>query len=490
MAEKTEEKKTFRKKVLLPSDKDETLVTIKAKKNPKLDNKTAPVRLNAAAILREEARLRKLEEAEKAKIANFMIDMRDDREFDSWQKAMRAKDDLEKIEKLQSRKIEMELAREEAIQALQQKYFENKVLAAKIKEASKYQIEDMQMEMEKELEEKKKQAIDIYESRGNIQTELEKVKANKKKIKEELQKEIQEAINVRKEEEVLEQARRDELIREIRDLERQPISRTKGFDPNEIMGFGLLEEMSLAQLRERLEQRKQDIEIDINSRREENIKAKENKAQDLEEKVIKITEHRNLRAKQHEETKKKKEEEKVKKEKQYQEMREKGLLSAYDKINAKKQARELEQKKLEKELKEIKLKRQYMNANRALVEEKAWKEHEAGAEREAKDRQAGSLIEQERIERIKLSEANLRATAARELAKQKVNVIQGYEKSFGEAREENEFLQREDRRDKVAKHDNQKTFETTHKQKMEERQPYAAKMNSSSIKNAKSISKK
>ena len=490
MAEKNEEKKTFRKKVELPSDKDETLVKVKPLRAPKLENKSAAVRLNAAAILREEARLKKQEEDEKKRIANFMIDMRDDREFDRWQKAMRAKDDLDNIEKLQARKIEMELAREEAIESLKQKYMENKLLAAKIKEESKNQMEDKQIELEKDLEEKKKQAIDIYESRANIQTELEKVKSNKKKIKEELQKEIQEAINQRKEEEALEQARRDELIREIRDLERQPISRTKGFDPNEIMGFGLLEEMSLAQLRERLEKRKQEIENEINVRRDENIKNKEMKAQELSHKANKIIEHRNIRAQQFEEQKRRKIEEQEKKQKAYQDMREKGLLLAYEKINAKKEARMAGQKKLEKELKEIKLKRQYLNANRALVEEKAWKEHEAGAEREAKERQAEALIEQERVERIKLSETNLRAKAAKQLAKQKVGVIKGYENSLAEAHEENEFLQREDRREKVAKHQNQKTFEESHKQKMEERQPYAAKINNSSIKNARSFSKK
>ena len=129
MAEKLEEKKTFRKKVVLPSDKDETQVKIKPIKPPRFEDKTAQVRQNAAAILREEARLKKLEEAEKIRVANFMIDMRDDQEFDRWQKAMRAKDELEKIEKLQQRKIEMELAREEAIEALQQKYTENKLSA-------------------------------------------------------------------------------------------------------------------------------------------------------------------------------------------------------------------------------------------------------------------------------------------------------------------------------------------------------------------------
>ncbi|OMJ88010.1 hypothetical protein SteCoe_10166 [Stentor coeruleus] len=490
MAEKPEEKKTFRKKVILPSDKDETLVKVKPKKMPNYDEKSANIRLNAAAILREEARLKKQEEEEKKRIANFMIDMRDDREFDKWQKAMRNKDEIDKIEKLQARKIEMELAREEAMEALKQKYTENKLLAAKIKETSKNQMEDMQIELEKELEDKKKQAVDIYESRVNIQTEIDKVKANKRKIKDELQKEIQEAVNQRKEEEALENARRDELIRQIRDLEKQPISRIKGFDPNEIMGFGLLEEMSLAQLKERLESRKKEIEEEIVVRREENIKNKEMKAQDLTDKVTKITEHRNIRAQKHEESKKKKQEDKEKKEKIYQEMKEKGLLTAYEKINAKKQARMTEQKKLEKELKEIKLKRQYLNANRALVEEKAWKEHEAGAEREAKDRQADALINQERVERIKLSEANLRAKAAKELAKQKVGIAKGYEATLAEAHEENEFLQREDRREKVTKHDNQKGFEETHKQKMEERQPYTAKINNTSIKNARTLSKK
>jgi hypothetical protein len=42
---------------------------------------------------------------------------------------------------------------------------------------------------------------------------------------------------------------------------------------------------------------------------------------------------------------------------------------------------------LAKELKEIKLQRQYLNANRAMVEEKAWKELEDGAERQIRNDQ-------------------------------------------------------------------------------------------------------
>ncbi len=54
--------------------------------------------------------------------------------------------------------------------------------------------------------------------------------------------------------------------------------------------------------------------------------------------------------------------------------RDRGLQDVYSKINDKKSTKKAEEEKLAKELKEIKLQRQYLNANRAMVEEKAWKE--------------------------------------------------------------------------------------------------------------------
>jgi cell division protein FtsB len=65
--------------------------------------------------------------------------------------------------------------------------------------------------------------------------------------------------------------------------------------------------------------------------------------------------------------------------------REKGLVEVYEKISQKKREKKQEEDRLAKELKEIKLQRQYLNANRAMVEEKAWKELEAGAEREIRN---------------------------------------------------------------------------------------------------------
>jgi len=64
----------------------------------------------------------------------------------------------------------------------------------------------------------------------------------------------------------------------------------------------------------------------------------------------------------------------------------------YDKVNKKKSDKQREEERLAKELKEIKLQRQYLNANAAMVEEKAWKELEAGKQRQVRNNQNTRLI--------------------------------------------------------------------------------------------------
>ena len=51
--------------------------------------------------------------------------------------------------------------------------------------------------------------------------------------------------------------------------------RTKGFDPTETGGYGLLDEMSVAELRERLEFNKMLREQEITAKREDNLIKKE-----------------------------------------------------------------------------------------------------------------------------------------------------------------------------------------------------------------------
>lgn len=48
---------------------------------------------------------------------DFEVNLRDEKEFERWKREMDEKDEIERLEYIQKKKIEMELAREEAIQA-------------------------------------------------------------------------------------------------------------------------------------------------------------------------------------------------------------------------------------------------------------------------------------------------------------------------------------------------------------------------------------
>jgi len=70
------------------------------------------------------------------------------------------------------------------------------------------------------------------------------------------------------------------------------------------------------------------------------------------------------------------------------------LLEAHGKIQTKKNTKAEEEARLAQELKEIRLQRQYLNANAAMVEEQAWKQLEAGKERQIRNNQNDKLIDQ------------------------------------------------------------------------------------------------
>lgn len=93
----------------------------------------------------------------------------------------------------------------------------------------------------------------MVEAEKKVYLEKEKVIERNKKQAEDAKLEMARELERKKLEEEAIEAKRKELIKQIRELEKQPRKRTKGFDPTETMGYGLLEEMSLAELRERMD---------------------------------------------------------------------------------------------------------------------------------------------------------------------------------------------------------------------------------------------
>lgn len=132
----------------------------------------------------------------------------------------------------------------------------------------------------------------------------------------------------------------------------------------DIVGYGLLEEMSLAQLRERFEQMKIERQQETEKKRVENVQKIADKETELKLKAQEIQAVRQEQARIQQEKRLQKikaaEEEKRIKE----QVREKSLLEVHGKITQKKEDKKAELERIAKELREIKLKRQYMNADK------------------------------------------------------------------------------------------------------------------------------
>lgn len=105
----------------------------KPKPVPNFEKSRADVKLNAAMLKREKHLLDK-EEKEQAELLHQMeLGLKDASEFYRWQREMEQKDDIEKIERIQKMKIEMELAREQAIIAQEKNVQKNHENAIKVK---------------------------------------------------------------------------------------------------------------------------------------------------------------------------------------------------------------------------------------------------------------------------------------------------------------------------------------------------------------------
>jgi hypothetical protein len=140
---------------------------------------------------------------------------------------------------------------------------------------------------------KKELISKVQDQRTVAGDEMDKIKEKNKECRDQVHQEITQALERRKEEDAAELRKREELIRQIRELEKIPIVRTQGFDPTETAGHGLLNEMSMAELRERLEYEKIVREAETEKKREETRKFKEEKSEMLSSTAESIMRARN-----------------------------------------------------------------------------------------------------------------------------------------------------------------------------------------------------
>ena len=121
------------------------------------------MKLNVAALKREKFLIDREQVEEQKKLDEMAMGLKDASEFNRWRSEMDQRDDIERLEHIQKKKIEMELAREEAIIAQQRKEQENHALVLKMKIESELREEERGRNMQEDYE-KRKALIDEVHS--------------------------------------------------------------------------------------------------------------------------------------------------------------------------------------------------------------------------------------------------------------------------------------------------------------------------------------
>lgn len=205
-----------------------------------------------------------------------------------------------------------------------------------------------------------------------------------------------------------EEERRQEVIREIRALELVPRKREAVIDPTYEPGHGLLEEMSLAELRERLAIVAAREAEATQLRRQDIIRTKQQAQEALAGKVGAIAAYRKLGAAQAADERARAAKAKAEREAADRLRREDAALqleSAREALRAKGRAAEAE---LAAELKRIKVKSQFLGKDTAAVEAAKYGSLERGAGREAAERQRGGQASALRQVQLKDKEVSRR----------------------------------------------------------------------------------
>ena len=415
----------------------------------------ADVKYNEAAIIREEYLIDKKNKEEEAALNKILIEKKDSKEFDRWQNEMKIKDDIIKMQEIEKRKLELELNREVASTYMQRRIQKNQLKAAEHKKQELINMKKKAEEKAEDIKNKKEVIKELHKGQENIMKQkVQKVKDNQELYKNR-KKEFNELNLIAKEEQKIYLDRRDDLIRQIRELEKLPIRRTTGFDPTETPGYGLLEEMSLVELRERLALQKRMLADEIKSKKEENKLRMQERADEIVNKAQIIQENRDRLRNQKEIERKLKKDAKIAEKERLRIAREKSLFEVKQKIENKKQKLKKEDEIFQKKIREIKLQRQFLQLGRDAVE---FKQIEDGMERKINDRQNQDLIDQLALEKVNWVDIKIRYKDAQKSNKSTKELLNNYNNAYSLSSTLNRMINDEDKMYKKAVYDRERAL--------------------------------
>lgn len=247
--------------------------------------KDVDIKTNTATIMREAALLAKKEEQEIQKLESLMQGGRDEYKISALEAEIRSAIEEERMKDIEKKHLLGQLTYEEAILARKKLLKENKERAAQFKEERNKLLDDIERWR---LEEQKKIRAYIEmcqctdrNAREAHERLLEKRQRSAKVFRDEKRKLLNQAFE-EKQEELKEKVK---LIQELKALQqvRNLQVPTKQFDPTETPNLGLLCEMSIAELQERLGLLKLEMQQLMEEKRKKVADTKEKKMQFLED---------------------------------------------------------------------------------------------------------------------------------------------------------------------------------------------------------------
>jgi len=273
------------KSTLAMREEESLRKTTRAQPIPATLKKDVTVKLNAGAILREEKHFRAQMEAEKKRLKDLEAGAFDEDAFIAWDLEQQAKDDQKRMDEIEMNHLDGLISREEAMLARQRAVDEKTadVVMTKIQTEARMKVyiaDKVKLgEMNRKLVEDTAELYErVYEARnkatGAKAAEAKKVTAESKKLLEEA------AVREAKENE-----KRAEIIRQIRALDSTPVDRAKIVDLSQIAGHGVLGEMSISELRERLAMVKARVAREEADRREQIGREKKDAERLLQKKI-------------------------------------------------------------------------------------------------------------------------------------------------------------------------------------------------------------
>jgi hypothetical protein len=350
--------------------------------------KDAPsVRLNAAAVLKEDALYRKQQAKDAEVLRNYEEELRDPFEYYMWQQDLRERDHADKLKGVALRREQAKQSAVEARDAMLRQKEDNYSVASLMREQA--EVIRAQKELEREVEMLQHQEVVqavIEERSTKPQQAVRKVLEERVEVGKKIREDLEEARRRKEEQDRQEEEVKADTIRQLRALNTVHKERIVVFDPTLTAGIGLLDEMSYMEMQVRQKQERERAEEVERTKRQQIAAETAQKATQLDKRVDVIMRAREVKAQANQQARQRAKEAKLKEEAELKEARAVAAAILDRELSAKREAHRAEQAALQAEQDRIKRQQQYLGAAMGQVEEVREQQLQL-----ARDRQAAAL---------------------------------------------------------------------------------------------------